>query len=129
MKFEEELKKLNLPLGQYAIFGSGPLAIRGLRENNDIDIIVTDKLWQNLTKKYKKFIVESNHIRIGHISIFHNWLPWFPDASSLIKEAEIINNLPFVKLKHVKQWKEKSPKQKDKDDLTLLKQWQAGNKQ
>lgn len=72
MKFEEELKKLNLPLGKYAIFGSGPLAIRGLRENNDIDIIVTDELWQNLTKKYKKFIVESNHIRIGHISIFLN---------------------------------------------------------
>ncbi len=121
MRFIDELKKLNLPLGKYAIFGSGPLAIRGLRENNDIDIIVTDKLWLDLTKKFSSYKVASNHLRIGHISIFHNWLPWFPDASHLIHEAEIIQGLPFVKLKYVKQWKEQSPSQKDKNDLALLK--------
>lgn len=44
MKFEqllEKLKRLNLPSEQYAIFGSGPMAVRDLKEANDIDLIVT----------------------------------------------------------------------------------------
>ena len=50
-KFKELLKKvkeLNLPQNQYAIFGSGPLAIRGIRDSNDIDLIVKKKLWNKL---------------------------------------------------------------------------------
>lgn len=38
--FLDELKALNLPAGQYAIFGSRPLAVRNLRDANDIDLIV-----------------------------------------------------------------------------------------
>jgi len=47
-----ELDKLNLPDDQYAITSSGPLAIRGIREANDLDIIVTPKVWTELSKKY-----------------------------------------------------------------------------
>lgn len=34
----DELKKLNISMGEYAVFGSGPLWIRGIRESNDEDI-------------------------------------------------------------------------------------------
>ncbi|MBU4381382.1 hypothetical protein L6255_02740 [Candidatus Parcubacteria bacterium] len=44
----EELDKLNLPKDQYAITSSGSLAIRGIREANDLDIIVTPKVWKEL---------------------------------------------------------------------------------
>lgn len=37
----KELKKLNLPEDQYIIWGSGVLAIRGIRDASDIDIIVS----------------------------------------------------------------------------------------
>ena len=40
LKYIDELKALKLPVGQYAIFGSGPLAIRNLKAASDIDIIV-----------------------------------------------------------------------------------------
>ncbi len=43
-----ELKTLNLPLGHFAIFGSAPLAIRGLRDSHDLDIIVSDELYEDL---------------------------------------------------------------------------------
>ena len=39
-----ELKKLNLPNDKYAVFGSGPLAIYGIRDSEDIDIIVKSEL-------------------------------------------------------------------------------------
>ena len=44
--------KLDLPIGQYAITGSGALGIRNLREIGDIDIIVTAELWNVLAAKY-----------------------------------------------------------------------------
>lgn len=38
------LKKYNLPIGKFVIGGSGSLGIRGIREINDIDILVSDDL-------------------------------------------------------------------------------------
>ncbi|GAF93599.1 unnamed protein product, partial [marine sediment metagenome] len=52
MKYLDELKRLDLPKDKYAIFGSGPLAIRGLRENRDLDIIVKPELWEKLVNEY-----------------------------------------------------------------------------
>ena len=33
------LNKLNLPANEFAIFGSGPISVRGLRKAKDLDII------------------------------------------------------------------------------------------
>ena len=55
----EELKCLNLPSGEYAIIGSGPMAIRGLREANDIDVVVKKTLWLELLKRFVPY--DSNH--------------------------------------------------------------------
>ena len=51
MKHLAVLKKINLSVGQYAVFGSGPLAVRGIRPANDLDLIVKDELWRELNKK------------------------------------------------------------------------------
>ncbi len=40
MKYLDELKRLDLPLDKYAIFGSRVLAVKGIRENRDLDILV-----------------------------------------------------------------------------------------
>jgi hypothetical protein len=45
------LKKLNLPQNQYVVWGSGPLAIRAIRENKDIDLLVPKQLWNQLAQK------------------------------------------------------------------------------
>ncbi len=61
MKYLEQLEKLNLPKGQWAIFGSGPLVIRGLlAENNDIDIIVKSDVFEVLKKQYSVINNNSN---------------------------------------------------------------------
>ncbi len=52
MKCLDEVKKLNLPRKKFALFGSAPLAIRGIRENKDIDLIVKKEVWNTLIKKY-----------------------------------------------------------------------------
>jgi hypothetical protein len=44
----EKLKKLNLPFGHYAIFGSGILATKNIRNASDVDIIAKRELFDKL---------------------------------------------------------------------------------
>ena len=48
----DAFRALALPLGQYFITGGGPLGIRDLRVINDIDIVVSNELWNSLSAQY-----------------------------------------------------------------------------
>jgi hypothetical protein len=128
LNFIDELKALNLPAGQYAIFGSGPLAIRNLRDAGDIDIIVLPKLWDKLAKKYPlhhKGTVKGSvtSMAVGNIEIYKDWLNLTPIVPELIETAETINDLPFVQLKYVIEWKTYMGRDKDKNDLKLIDEY------
>lgn len=123
MKYLDELEKLNLSRGKFAIFGSGPLGIRGIRESNDLDIIVKNDLWQELIKKYEPKKQENPVIKVGNIEIYNSWKPWFDDVDVLIDEADIIKGFRFVKLERVLEWKIKFNREKDKRDVVLIKDW------
>jgi hypothetical protein len=47
----ERLKKMNLPKGNFSIFGSGQLGIKGLRELNDLDVIVLRDIFDEFKEK------------------------------------------------------------------------------
>jgi len=51
LKYLEEVREMNLPLGKYAIFGSGPLAVRRIRDTKDIDLIVTPDIYSYYRKQ------------------------------------------------------------------------------
>ncbi|MFA5173611.1 MAG: hypothetical protein WC438_00330 [Candidatus Pacearchaeota archaeon] len=121
MEILKELNKLNLPKNQFAVFGSGPLTIRGIRENKDIDIIVKKDLWDKLIKKYQ--IIDFKKIDIENIEIYKDWKPWFNDVDKLIDDADIFNGIRFVKLKYVLKWKEEFGREKDKKDIKLIKKY------
>jgi len=125
MNYINELKDLNLPSGKYAIFGSGPLAVRGLRDNEDIDILVKQDLWKELIKNHE--CTNGKSIKIGHVDIFHDWPP-FEDSDSLIEDAEIIEELPFVKLNYVVRWKNTRKTEKDLSDLKLIEKFLTGHR-
>lgn len=54
----DALRGLNLPLGHYAVTGSGPLGIRDLRLMGDIDVIVDDEPWSSLASDHE--VIESD---------------------------------------------------------------------
>lgn len=117
----EKIKRLDLPLASYAIFGSGPMAVRNIRSANDIDIIVKPELWQDLSKKHK--VRDSRLIIIDEIEIYKDWLPWIENASGLIDEAELIGGLPFVGLNYVVEWKRQMARDKDLKDIALIEKY------
>jgi hypothetical protein len=125
-KFLEELKALQFPIGEYVIISSGPMAIRGIRECSDIDLIVSDKLFDELSKKYS--VIEEPgmfKIDIGNISCMHrsdtpsNLYP----IKKQIEEAEMIEGFPFQSLETCLYFKENSDREKDKNDVKLIKEY------
>ena len=48
MNIFDEVKRLRLLLGTYVVVGSGSLAARGLRAFRDIDLVVTEEVFQQL---------------------------------------------------------------------------------
>ena len=129
IRYLEELKLLNLPKGKFSIFGSGPLAIKDLRENEDLDVLVTHDLWNELAKQYP--ITTKNNrpdsIYIGHIQIlkvdYKDWRPYITDATRLITDAEIIENFPFVKLGHLLNCKRLMDGEKHAKDIKLIQEY------
>ena len=118
--FLEELEKLNLPKKEYAIFGSGPLAVRGLRDSSDLDVIVKEELWEKLSKKYS--LNKNGGLQIGNIEVYNKWLE-DKNINHLIDSAEKIAGYKFVKLEYVLAWKETMGRDKDKKDVELIKKY------
>lgn len=132
------IKEFNLPMSQYTITGSGALGVRNLREINDIDIIVTKELWNELAKQYgiidtskvKKIVFPKGIIEaMGEDSFYTQKKDTdAPTIMERINQAEIFDGLPFESLEHVYYYKQKMGRQKDLDDLLLIKVWwQAQN--
>jgi hypothetical protein len=119
----KKVKEMNLPLGSYAILGSGPLAVRGLRDSKDIDLIVTPEIYKEYRKKkgWKlRFAYGRFFLRNENIEIWKSIGPGKWNIKKLIKDAEIIEGLPFVNLKDFSKWKRKSHRKKDRSDVELV---------
>jgi len=124
-KLLSELKKLNLPKGKYAIFGSGPLAIRGLRDTNDLDVLVKSDIFEELKVKYPQDISKHpcNCLVIGNIEIGETWQGDSDKVNEMIDNAEEINGFSFVKLDYVIGWKKQRGTEKNKRDLELIEEF------
>ncbi len=118
------LRDLHLPKGEYAIFGSGPLGVRGLHDCHDLDIIVTQKIYQDYKSRpewtEKVTLSGSTYLDNSSLELYHDWKPGTWNIAQLIHEAEIIDDLPFVQLKHVIEWKKLNGRAKDIEHLTNL---------
>jgi hypothetical protein len=124
-KYLDELKDLNLPAGKFAIFGSGPLAVRNIREPHDADIVVKKDLWDILVKKYSPQMKgQITALKIGNnIEAYNEWINFTGRMDEIIDSAQLIEGLPFVKLNYVLEWKESVGREKDINDIKLIKEY------
>ena len=116
----EELKCLKLPPGEYAITGSGPMAIRGLREAHDIDVVVKKTLWLELLKRFSPY--DRQHIRIGNIEIWGDFLNLTERMEDVIDSAELLAGYPFVTLQDTLSWKKFFNREKDQKDIKMIEE-------
>jgi hypothetical protein len=119
-----ELKALDLKIGEFAVFGSGPMAVRGIRDVHDLDIIVKKDLWKELLKKYPLSLSScGNYLKIGNIEVYKDWIGFSGKTDKIINSAQIIKKIPYIQLKYVIEWKEKMKRKKDLKDLELIEKY------
>jgi hypothetical protein len=118
----EEVRALELPVGEYVLAGSVPMGLAELRAVNDIDVIVSDSLWEELIHRYafEYNSVGALCIRIGHIEILNSWYGHKGNVSELIAQAQTVRELPVMPLEWVRQWKRFSGRPKDLADLEII---------
>ena len=101
-----DLLRFEFPKDQFALFGSAPLVVRGIKEGNkDLDIIVTQDLWDEIVKVYNPptQIALSGDLALEltpNIEIFKTWPP-FDHTDFLIKNADFFDGVRYVKLEYV----------------------------
>jgi hypothetical protein len=120
------IKDLNLPEDQFAVFGSGPMHIRGIKQSADVDIIVKMPLWNKLHSEHEEF--KPGWIKFNDmIEFLNHWTMGFDDIDMLIDTADIFSGVRFVKLEHVLEWKKRMNRDKDHNDIKLIQDWFAEN--
>ena len=123
----DQLRRLDLPQDGYAIFGSGPLAIRGIiPSSNDLDIICRKEVWERLSQIGRiEFLPEYNVTVVtlsdGSVTFGLEWKIGNFNVDQLIDTAEIIDALPFVRMEHVICYKKIRASEKDLAHLDALK--------
>lgn len=123
----QELIRLNLPILDFVVVGSGALAIRGIRETKDLDVIVTNKLWNDLLAKYESE-VENGVERIkfdSNIEILNPAQSIFGNSKiipieKIFQRADMIDGIKFISLNHLKKIKLKLGREKDFKDIELI---------
>lgn len=122
----DRVRRLKLPPQDYAIFGSGPLAIRGIIPAcNDLDILCRREVWDFIRSiGCVEFLPEYNVTIVtlseGAVTFGTEWGIGDFDIDELISTAEIIGELPFVQLEHVIRYKKIRCSAKDMLHLDAL---------
>lgn len=124
----DELRSLSLPPGDFAVFGSGPLLVRGIIATvTDLDVICRGDAWEAAQTLCDTETVEHG-VRVvssGGISFGTTWGLGSFDIDRLIDDAEWLDGLPFVALEHVVAYKRLAGRPKDQTHLALIAAWQA----
>lgn len=121
----QKVKSLNLPEGSYVVFGSCPLALAGIREASDVDMLVNDEVHDVLRHAGWQEVDKGNDDRpLTHdvFDVHTNWdfSSYSPTLEQLLSTATIAEGVPFASLDEVRKWKVASGRAKDLQDIELI---------
>lgn len=117
----KQLLALGLPPEDFAVFGSGPMLARGIKESHDLDLLARRAAWE---KAAVGGTVDAAYggrkAVIGDIEIFNGWGPGEWDIDGLIDGADVIDGIRFVTLQNVLKWKRSVGRPKDREHISLI---------
>lgn len=121
----QQTKRLDLPRGSFIVFGSCPLAAVGLREANDIDMLVSPEQFTAFEKAGWKLVnkgVDDNPLAKGDFEVHQSWSfsSYNPTLEELLSRADYFDGIPFASLEDVRKWKAASGRPKDLADIQLI---------
>lgn len=128
--FLERVRSVGLPLDTIIVIGSGVLAVRGIREARDIDLVVTKALFAELEKDSTWHTGRqgsvSHALEKGDIEV---WTDWSTDGSGhptyeeLLPYTESIGGVRFVTLDYTILRKAERSSKKDLEDIRMIHEY------
>ncbi len=137
MTITERVRELSLPFGEYVVVG-GAMEAHGIRPAHDLDIVVTPKLFETLIQdgwpvcdcdgckaEWKEGSTRRMLKKPGvDILSDYSWKHEYKaDTDELIKNADVIEGIPFVQLSELLKWKKAATREKDLKDVALLEEY------
>ncbi len=124
----QRVKALKFPPGSYVVYGSCPMAIAGIREARDIDLLVTPELLKQLAKQGWKLTIKApNDTPLVHdvFEAHDHWLfsAYSPSLEQLLSTATEVDGVPFASLEEVLKWKLASTHPKFAKDAELIRNY------
>lgn len=125
------LRSVGLPVGEYAVFGSGPLLVRGIiDETGDLDVLCRGAAWEQVMAIGDRMLLEDLDVEVysiaeGAVTFGDRWAIGSFDVDHLIDTAETFDGIPFVRLEHVAAYKRIARRPKDVVHLELLQAYGA----
>lgn len=122
-----ELDELELPSGDWALFGSGPLLVRGwIDDVGDLDVVARGPAWAKAESVGSMKTVGtggSQIFAVGRgVTIGNSWGYGEFSIDELIDTAEIINDIPCVRLEHVLAYKRIADRPKDRVHVAVIEE-------
>lgn len=131
----DKIKALNLPLWHYVIVGSWSMIAHNIKESEDIDIVVSEELfnvykqkdnWQKMPRTYPDKIWEI-YLRQYNVELYLDVScgNYNPTLSELISRAEIIENISFASLQDILKLKKEYSRTKTKhlEDIKKIEEY------
>lgn len=134
----DQVKWLDLDLNQLIVVGSGILQELGLRQAHDIDLVVLPTIMAKLDERtdFTKSIdlrqLTVYHHNLNNIEVwdrlwnFKTNLPIF--YPELLANSVAINDVRFLSLEYLRQWKIDANRPKDAADIKLIDDYLAKNR-
>src|SRR5688500_1249423 len=120
------LESFQLDSSEYLITGSGVLAIHGIRDSRDLDVLCSSKLAEELRHRFpeapRKVLPSYEAIFIEGIDFKFNFSevdsPWSTDQQ--IAEADLIGGKRYQTLERIKFFKRLKNRPKDIEDIQMI---------
>lgn len=120
MDIKSKILSLNLPKDSFIVVGSGILQALGIRDSDDIDMVVSQEAfgkldqagWQH-DKWSDQVVLKRDEFDIG--------TTWAGEkVGTLLQKATVVEGIPYLSLADLRAWKSNRGRPKDLRDIELI---------
>lgn len=117
----DRIHELGLPKNDYIVISGTALELMGIRETNDVDLVVSKKVYAELrAKKWKEYVQDDGKkvlSRHGY-KIMTRWMGY--DLAHLKKDQQMIEDVPVIGVRDLIECKKRMGREKDLEDIKKL---------
>jgi|JI10StandDraft_1071094.scaffolds.fasta_scaffold05555_18 SulP family sulfate permease len=123
------IKRLDPPSGSYVVIGGGVLEALGLRETNDVDLVVSERLYRHYRKKGWREYVQDDGKRVLSHHGYQLMLTYVGKSlKDLAAHAFLLHGVSFMSVSDLIACKKAVGREKDLEDVRLLQEFERRGK-